>query len=164
MHTCIIMNKSGYRTNIRKLAVDTAQANEKSCYISLKDPYNIVIEMLERAEIEEEKFVVVEANDEASEIENINSRTYVLPIEGLFNVYLFFRDLIKTEGINHVIFDSLSVLIDNHSNLPVKSMMTNLMLEIGALKCSTSIVVLDNHANHDVVGHLSPLFAKNIYM
>ena len=164
MHTCLVMNKYNYKTNIRRLAIDTSIANEKSCYISLKDPYHIVVEMLENADIEDQKFVVIEANGEAREIENINSRTYVLPIESLFNVYVFLRDLIKTEGIKHVIFDSLSALIENHPDFQLKDMMTNLMLEVGALKCSTSIIVLDNHSGHEVVSHLSPLFAKNIYM
>lgn len=158
------MNKSRYRSNMEQLVADSANTYDKACYISFNDPYHLIVETLENANVEQEKFIIIDASGNVKEYQAVNKTTHVLPIKDLFKVYLFLRNLIKDEGIEMLLFDSLSALIHKHSELPLKQMLTDLLLEVGAFRCNSTIIVLDEHANHDVVTHLAPFIGKNVVM
>ena len=160
----MVMAKSGYRTNMEKLVIDAANKYDKACYISFSDPYHIVVEMLENAKVGQEKFIIIDASTDAKESQTISRTTYIVPVKDLFKVYLFLRNLIKEEGIQMMLLDSISALIYKYSELPLEQMLTDLLLEIGAFRCNSSIVVFDEHANHNVVTHLNPFIAKSVYL
>ena len=158
------MNKSEYRANMEKLVVDSANKYKKACYISFSDPYHIVIELLQNANIGEEKFIVIEASGEVKESKAISKTTYIVPVKDLFKVYLFLRNLIQDEGIEILLLDSISALIYRYSELPLKQMLTDLLLDVGTFRCNSSIVVFNEHANHEVITHLNPLIGKSQFI
>ena len=163
MHTIVIVERENYRNSMENIASRTAQKYEKTCYISFSDPYHIVIEMLQNANVDE-KFIVVDATGNVKEITNPHKTAYVLPIEHLFDVYLFLKNLIIDENIKVLLVDSLSALIYKHNQLPLKQMLTNLLLEVGTLRCDSRLVVLKEHLNHEVITHLNPLIGNSIVM
>jgi len=135
---------------------------EKACYITFNETYQFIVNMLEDSPVDEDKFFIVDASRKVKKQENINRKTIVIPIDDLFNVYLFLRSLIKDEKINCILVDSISALIDKHSDLPLKEMLTDLLLEVGRAECDTSLVVSSRDINHDVVSHLRPLITKSM--
>ena len=163
MHNLIIMNPLEYRENVEILVINAAYHYQKACYISLNDPYHIVINMLQNANIKD-KFIVIDASSGVKEELAIDKTTYVLPVESLFNVYIFLRELIQREGIKILLLDSLSALIIKHPKLPLKDMLTNLLLEVGRFRCDSSLFVFTEHSQHEIVKHLEPFIAKNIIL
>ena len=163
MHTLVLMGKEDYREHMSWLVSDTSKNHSKSCYISFNDPYHIIIQLLDEANAHH-NFIVVDATTTIREVQSIDSKTYVLPIDSLFDVYLFLKNLIVDESISMLLVDSVSTLIEKHNQLPLKDMLTNLLLEVGALRCSTSLVAFKEHAGHEVIQHLNPLIARNMIL
>ena len=163
MHTLFVIKQEEYRENIEKIVSHAAGKYEKVCYISFNDPYHVVIEMLRNFK-GHEKFIVIDASGDFKEKQELDRTTYVLPITHLFDVYLFLRNLIKQEGIELLLLDSLSALIYKHNQLPLKEMMTNLLLEVGTLRCGSSIVVFKGDIGHEVVTHLNPFFGQSFIL
>jgi hypothetical protein len=161
MHTLIFMGKESYKDNITFLAAQLAEKHSKACYISFNDPYHIVIDILQDANVHH-KYIVVDASSGTKDVHAVNSNTYVVSVDSLFDVYVFLSNVIKQESVSMLLVDSLSSLIDKHSTLPLKEMMTNLLLQVGAMKCSTNIIAFNHHLNHEVVSHLNPLIAGNL--
>src|SRR3989344_2043241 len=116
MHTLVFMNKDSYKDNISFLAAQLSENHDKSCYISFNDPYHIVIDILQGANVHE-KYIIVDATSGAKEVRTINENTYVVSLDSLFDVYVFLSNVIKQENISMLLFDSLSALIDKHSTL-----------------------------------------------
>ena len=164
MHTLVIVDRSQYRDHMKKLVVDTAKKYKKACYMSFNDPYHIVIEMLDNVNIDKDKFIIIDASGNVKELQFISNTTYVLPVKDLFDVYLFLRNLIKEESIDMLLLDSVSALIYKYNELPLKEMLTNLLLEVGTFRCNSSIVVYKEDANHEVVSHLGPLIGNRFYL
>ena len=164
MHTLVIMSQSSYRENMENLVYLSAKKYEKACYISFNDPYHIVVNMLENVNVEKDKFIVVDISGVAKERQTVNKTTYVLPSSDLFNLYLFMRGLINEEGIKVLLIDSISSLIYKYNELNLKGMLTNLLLEAGTQRCDSSIVVFDEHKQHEVVNHLSPFIGKSVVL
>lgn len=164
MHTLVVMERDEYRDNMGKLLTNTANEYERACYISFNDPYHVVIEMIQNANVNEDKFIIIDASGSIKNARNVDKRTYVLPVQDLFNVYLFLRGLIKDEKIKAIILDSVSALIYKYNELPLKEMLTELLLEIGTFKCDTSVVVFNEHHKHEVVTHLSPLIGRSLVL
>jgi hypothetical protein len=163
MHTLVFVGRNEFRDHMHSIVSDLSSKHSRPCYISFNDPYHIVIEMLQNANVGHEKFIVIDASSgNVIEQKEISKQTYVLPINDLFNVYLFLKNLIVNERVDTLLLDSLSALIVKHNHLPLKSMMTNLLLEVGALRCSSSIVVFKDHAQHEVVQHLDPMIRNRI--
>src|SRR3989344_2345987 len=148
MHTLIVTTQSTYRSTMEKLVVDTANKYEKAGYISFSDPYHIVVNMLQNANVGKEKFIIIDASGDVKNSQIISKTAYVVPLKDLFKVYLFLRNLIKDESVEMLLLDSLSALIYRHGELPLKRMLTDLLLEVGTFRCNTSIVVFNEHANH----------------
>jgi hypothetical protein len=164
MHTLILMNDLDYSPSMEKLIVEVANGYEKSCYISFKDSCTIVVGMLQQANVDKNKFIVVESNDNIKNSESVSHSAYTIPINDLFNVYLFLKGLIENENVKSILLDSVSVLIKDYNQLPLKEMLTTLLLDVGAQKCDTHLVVFNSHSDHEVVRHLSPFFAKSKVM
>jgi hypothetical protein len=164
MHSLVLINREEYRSGVEKIAVDASNNYGRVCYISFNDPHHIVIEMLKNIEADENKFIVIDASKNVKEIQAINKTTYVLNTTDLFDVYLFLRDLIKKEGINAILLDSISALIYRHNQLPLKEMLSNLLLDIGTLGCDSFALALKEHTNHEVLRHLNPLISRNMVL
>ena len=164
MHTLISISKSEHRENMEKIVVDAADKYNKACYISFNDPYSIVVQMLDNMNVGQDKFIIIDVSGDVKEYRAVNKTTHIVPIKSLFNVYLFMRDLIKDEGIDLLLIDSLSVLIYRYNDLPLKQMLTDLLLEVGAFRCDSSIVVFNEHLNHEVIEHLDPLIGKRLIL
>ena len=164
MHTLVVMSKNSYRENMENLVLASSRKYEKACYISFSDPYHIVVKMLENVKVEQEKFIVVDVSGSAKERQTVNKTTYVLPTSDLFNLYLFMRNVIIEEGVKMLLLDSISALIYKHNDLNLKGMLTNLLLEVGTHKCDSSIVVFDEHQQHEVIDHLSPFIGRNVML
>ena len=164
MHTLVVMGRDNYRDNMQKIVADAAEKYEKACYVSFSDPYHVVVEMMQNANVSEEKFIIIDASGNVKEIMPIGKTKYVVPLKDLFNVYLFLRNLIKDEEIGMLLLDSVSALIYNYNELPLKEMLTDLLLEVGAFRCNSSIVVLDVHMNHEVIEHINPLIGERLIL
>ncbi len=164
MHTLIVMNRANYRENMEDLVSVSARRYAKACYISVNDPYHIVVQTMERANVSADKFIIVDASENVKENQMIGKTTYTIPVTDLFGVYLFLRNLITNEKVEHLLLDSISALIEKHPRLPLKDMLSNLLLEIGALRCSSSIVVFDDHKGHEVTTNLEPFIASTIHI
>ena len=164
MHTLVVTNKVNYKDHMELLVDEVSNNYEKACYISFTDPYHIVIEMLENANIHENKFVVVDATSPVEKLLQLEAKkrtTYVFPVNSLFNMYMFLRGVIIENEVKMMLIDSVSALIEKHNEINLKGMLTNLLLEIGTRKCDSSIVVFNEHIEHEVVKHLEPFIAKN---
>jgi len=159
MHQLVILQGSQYETAVAALVREADKRYDTVCYISFRDAYHIVVEMLKQNVADEENYVIVDAS-ETIRGRGSSSRTHIIPVEDLFKVYLFLRSLIKDENIDYVIVDSLSALIEKHSNLPLKEMLTDLLLEFGRANCDSSLVILPHHKTHEVIGHLQPMIFK----
>ena len=162
MHTIVLMNRADYRKNVQKLVSELAGKYDKACYISFTNPYEIIVELLQSADVEDGKFIVIESNDGIEESQTVSSTAYLVPIRDLFEVYLLVRNLIKNDGVKHILIDSLSALISEYKGLPVKENITNLLLEVGTFRCNSSLIVFNEHQEHEVVQHLRPLIGENV--
>ncbi|MBR9693364.1 hypothetical protein GOV07_05585 [Candidatus Woesearchaeota archaeon] len=161
MHTVMIMNSDdswAYMTTIARMA---ARQYNRACYISFNKRYDFVIDLLERASLGKE-FFVIDSSPKAKEMKSISKTTYVIPVEELFKVYLFLRKLIIKHKVDYIMIDSLSALIRYHGELPLKDMMTNLILEIGRWGVDSTITVESIHRDHPVVKHLEPLITRQL--
>ena len=163
MHTLIVTDIFNYRQNVQRLVNEISKSSEKSCYISFNDPYNIIVELIKEAD-PHKSFIVLDASQPAKFVHEVNKETYVLPLEHIFSTYLFLRNLVMQQGVSMVLIDSLSALINKHPDLPLQRMLSDLLLEIGTMKCSSSLIVLKDHAEHNVVSHIMPMVGRNIYM
>ena len=163
MHTLIFTGKDDYRDNMEIIVSQAAEHYDRACYVSFNDPYHIIVEMLQNLNAHE-KFIVIDASGNAKEIQNPNKTTYILPINDLFDVYLFLRNLIIQESVKMLLIDSISALIIKHEYLPLKEMLTDLLLEVGKLRCESRLIVFKEHANHEVISHLNPLIGNNIFL
>ena len=74
------------------------------------------------------------------------------------------RELIITNDVKLLILDSISALITKFNGLPLKEMLSDLLLEVGGFRCDTSLIVLNEHEGHEVVESLSPFIAKSIVL
>jgi hypothetical protein len=165
MHTLVIANEVEYINIVKRITTETSKNYQKSCYISIKDPHHIIIRMLNDIdEVDMNKFIVVDASKDVEEIQAIDKRTFVVNIPTLFNVYLFLRDLIQKENINAILLDSVSALIDKHPKLPLKDMLTNLLLEVGTFKCDSVVFANNSHKEHEVIKHIEPFIAKTMVL
>ena len=164
MHTIIIMKPDGYRENVESIVVNVAKKFERACYISFSDPYHAVIQLIDSVNVRREKFIVIEANGEIKEMQTVNKYAYVVPIQDLFRVYMLLRGLIKAEHVEHIVLDNLSSLILKHYELPLKEMLTNLLLEVGAFGCQSTLLVFQMHEGHEVLNHLKPLIGQKMYL
>ena len=164
MHTLIVTNKVNYRYHVQMLVNEAAGNYEKACYVSFTNPFEVIVEMIDNANVEQNKFIVIEANGEVVNTTAVTNRIYIMPIRDLFEVYMMVRNLIKNEGVEHVLIDSLSTLISKYGNLPLKETITNLLLEIGTFRCGTSIILFNEHQEHEVVDHLKPLIGRREYL
>jgi len=161
MHTLVIANEFEYRNIVERIVSETSNNYQKSCYISIKEPYQIIIRMLSGIDkVDLNKFIVVDASKDAEKIQKIDERTFIINVPTLFNVYLFLRNLIQKENVNAILLDSVSALILKHPKLPLKDMLTNLLLEVGTFKCDSVIFANKEHSEHEVVKHLEPFIAK----
>ena len=160
MHTILLTDKELHSDAREKFIVESVSSYNRTCYVSIDDPYHIVVEILKKANVETEKFIIIDASGNIKEPESISRETYVLPAADLFEIHLILKNLIKDEKIELLFLDSLSALIDNYEGLPLKETLTNILLEIGSLRCSSILVVFNYHANHEVVSHLSPMIGR----
>lgn len=96
--------------------------------------------------------------------QEISNITYIVNTPDLFNIYLLIRNLIKGEEINAVLIDSISALIYKHDQLPLKEMLTNLLLEIGAFRCDSLVLAFKEHEDHEVLRHLSPFIGRSTFL
>ena len=161
MHTLVFMNKESYKEDIPFLEAELSKKHDKSCYISFNDPYHIVIDILQDVNVHH-KYFVIDATSSNNEVRAINENTYVVSLDSLFDVYVFLSNVIKEEKVSMLFFDSLSALIEKHSSLPLKEMITNLLLQVGSMRCATNIVVFNHHMNHEVIEHLNPMISGNL--
>jgi hypothetical protein len=164
MHTLIIMSGTDTKPYMMAMVRSAARQYSKACYISFNDTYDVVLDMLGKAVPGVNMFVVIDSSPGTKEAQTISKQAYLVPITELFNVYLFLRKLIMEEHIQYLLIDSISALIRNHPDLPLKEMMTSLLLEIGKFECDTTIAVEAKDEMHDVVKSLMPLFRKQLYM
>lgn len=164
MHSLVFLDKEDYRKGVEKVVTDTSGRYKKTCYITFNDSQNIVIKMLEETNIDTGRFVVVDASNKTKDTEDLRNKSYVVDTADLFNVYMFMRNLIVDEKIDAVIIDSVSALIIKHKNMPLKKMITNLLLEIGSFKCDSMVLAFKNHYEHEVLQHIEPLISKNVMM
>ena len=164
MHSLLLMSKFGYKDNMENIVIATSNKYERTCYISFNDPYHIVVKMLENIKVDQEKFIIVDASGNVEVYQTVDKTTHVVPIKDLFKVYLFLRNLIKDEGIQLIILDSISALIYKYSELPLKQMLTDLLLEVGTFRCDSSLIVFNEHAKHEIVSHLEPFIGKSIVL
>ena len=164
MHTLIVVGKSDYRINMEKLVKDAANRYDKACYMSFGDPYHIIIQLLDNAKVHHDRFIIIDASGTDNDTKVVSESTYIIPVKDLFKTYLFLRNIIQEQSIQMLLLDSLSALIDKHNELPLKHMLTNLLLEVGSFRCNSSIVVFDEHAQHEVVSHLGPFIAKTVFL
>jgi|GEM_PF-6274745 len=164
MNTLLIMSAKDPVPYMMAMVRSATRQYKKACYISFNDTYNVILDMLGKTVPGVNMFVVIDSSPNTKEKQTINKMTYVIPITELFNVYLFLRQLIIEEGIQYLLIDSLSALIKNHADLPLKEMMTTLLLEVGKLGCDSTIAVSQEDEFHDVVKHLAPLIKKQIYL
>jgi len=165
MHTLYNLHPASYQENIRNLVVKMAQQYNKTCYISFNDPFNIVVRFLETIPaLPQEKFIVVDASSNLHAKKAIDMRTYTVPVHDIFRVYLFLRDIVANEKVNHLFLDSLSALIHKFPELPLQRSMTDFMLEVGSWKCDTSMVLFREHEQHPLPQSLAPFLSRNIVM
>lgn len=164
MHTLVIMDKSLYRDSREKLLVEAADKYRKTCYISFDDPYHVVVDIMEGANLGHEKFIIIDASGNTKKSAAISSSTYVLPAADLFEVHLLLKNIIKKESIEMLFLDSLSALIYKYGGMPLKETLMSLLMEVGTLQCSSSLVVFKEHQNHEVVSHLSPLISSRLFI
>ncbi len=163
MHTLFYVNKALYTETIRGLIKDAAHEYDKTCYISFNDPFNIVVRFFETIHgLDLDKFIIVDSSGKEVSKKSINMQTYVVPIHDVFRTYLFLRDIIREQNVQHIFIDSLSALIHRFSDMPLKRMISDLLLEVGQYKCDTSMVVFHEHLDHDIVQGLSPFIGKNV--
>lgn len=164
MHTLVFVDRKGYRSGIEKIVGDASNNYSKVCYISFNDPYHIVIEMLKTVKVDTGKFIVIDASSNVKETKVISKTTYVTNIDSLFNVYLFLGNLIKKESINAILLDSISILIYKHNPELLKKMLSNLLLEVGAVGCDSFVLALKEHTNHELLRHLNPFISRNLIL
>jgi hypothetical protein len=165
MHTLVIANPIGYKGIVEKIVTQTSDKYDKACYISIKDSHQIIIKMIDdMRHVDSTKFIVIDASKDVGEVKAIDEKTFLISIPTLFNVYLFLKDLIQTENVNALILDSVSHLINRHPTLPLKDMLTNLLLEVGSLRCDSVIFANAEHKDHEVVRNLDPFIAKTIVL
>ena len=160
MHTLVFMDRANYKEGVGRLTKEAAQKYDSACYISFMDPYHIIFELLQTTGTDE-KFIVVDASTDSKQSKIINEKTYVLPITSIFDFYLFLGKLISEKKIGVLLLDSVSSLIERHSYLPLKQMLTNMLLQAGSMRCSSLIVAFREHEEHEVVKHLDPFIARN---
>ena len=160
MNTFVLTSGNDQWYHLRPLLQDAATKYARSAYISFDDPFQLVIGLLEFSAIGKEKFVVIDSTQRTGDVRTMNETTYVIPVHDLFNVYMHLRSIIEREGIQFLLLDSLSTLIEKHQELPIKEMCTDLLLEVGRMGCDTSIVVFHRHAEHEVVNHLQSLISR----
>jgi len=43
-------------------------------------------------------------------------------------------------------------------------MLTDLLLDVGTFRCNSSIIVFNEHTNHEVITHLEPFIGKSVFM
>ena len=164
MHTVIVMKTEGYRQNVEGIVLNIAHKFDRACYISFADPYHAVIQLIESVNVSKDKFIVIESNGEIKETQIVNRFAYQVPIQDLFRVYLLLRNLIKSENVEHIVLDNISTLILKHYELPLKEMLTNLLLEVGSFRCQSSLLVFKMHEDHEVLNHLKPMIAQRIHI
>ena len=165
MHTLVIANEVEYSNIVKRIVTETSNNYQKSCYISIKEPHQIIIRMLGGIDkVDINKFIVVDASKDVEEIQVVDERTFIINIPTLFNVYLFLRDLIQKENVNAILLDSVSALINKHPKLPLKDMLTNLLLEVGTFKCDSVVFANTSHKEHEVIKHLEPFIAKTMVL
>ena len=152
-----------YREGVEYTIEKASKSYNKICYISLNAGHQLVVKMLNRV-ADSDKFVIIDATKESKGMEVIGNSTYLMNTEDLFNVYLYLRNLIVDHKIDAIYLDSISALIYKHSKLPLKEMLSSLLLEVGALGCHTMNLVFKEHADHEVLEHLTPFISKRDYL
>jgi len=159
-HELAIIDPSEYDTRIRALVLDTVRSYERVCYVSFNETYEIAIEFLERAPILPTAYTVIIANRHVTQTRALNDRTIIMRLTDLFNVYLYLRSIITERGIRHLIIDNLSALIAHNNELPLKEMITDLLLDIGRLQCAATIIAFTQDRDHEVVTNLEPFISR----
>ncbi len=66
--------------------------------------------------------------------------------------------------IGVVLLDSISALIYKHADLPLKEMLTNLLLEVGTFGCDSYVMAFREHDGHEVIKQLSPFIARTEFL
>jgi len=164
MHTLVYIDKNQYKAGIEKIVSDTSNNYKKVCYISFSDPHNIVVEMLENINVNTSKFIVIDASTNVKTVQAISKTIFLINLDSLFEVYTFLTNLIKKEGVNAIILDSISILIFKHGKLHLKEMLSKLLLGVGASGCDTFNMAYKQHMNHEIIRHLSPFIGRSLVL
>ncbi len=160
MHSLIFFDKDKYKQSVEKIISSNLDNYNKLCYISFNDPHHIIIKMLKNINADTEKFIVVDASRNVDNLKAINNVAYIMNVNQLFDVYLFLRNLIKKEKIEAIFIDSISALIYKHNQLPLKEMLTTLLLEIGSFNCDSLFLAFKEHTNHEVLNHINGFIGR----
>lgn len=163
MHTLIHVDRTDYVQAVESILRVADRDSQNACFISFNSPYNVVVNFLGGLDnLDAEKFVVIDASNTLNNRKKIDHKTYTLPFNDLFKVYLFLREVIQNNQVDFALVDSISALIHKFSDFPLKRMMSDLLLEMGTQKCKTSLMVFKEHSNHDIVKSIAPLVGHNI--
>ena len=163
MHTLHTVNRAFYSNVVNSLVSDASDKYQRICYISFNDPFNVVVNFLEKSRnADESKFIVVDASTQQNQNEAINEGTYTIPTQDIFRTYMLLRELIMDHGVDLLLMDSISALIKKFHNFPLQRMITDLYLEVGGYRCDTQSIIFDEHTDHDITHALRPFVSKNV--
>ncbi len=164
MNTLYFINEAEYRQGIQKILANSFASYGKVCYVSLRDPHHVILEMIKQVTDDEQRFILVDATNNIIELPPPGKSTYVLPTNSLFEMYRFIIDVVIKENISALLLDSVSALINSYEPIELKKVLADTLLEAGKYGCDVVLVAQHTHASHSVITHLDPLVAGNFLM
>lgn len=154
----ISLDSKDYREGQKKLLEFSTKNFEKTCYVTVNDPYESIIDSLGTGKSSNIFFI----DCVTSTVKSVKPKedvTFVSSPHALTEISISIKNVLKGR-INFLIFDSVSTLLIYENPLTVLKFIHKLILTLRSLKLSVAFIILKKDIGNEVVKDLNMMTDK----
>lgn len=154
----ISLKSTDYRESLKKLIKVLIEKFEKSCYVTVNDPYETIIDNLGIGKGSRVFFVdcVTSTVKSAEPKENV---MFVSSPHALTEIGIALKKVLKRE-VDFMVFDSISTMLIYEKPLTVLKFIHNLILKLRTFKLGVVFIILKGDVGKDMVKDLTIMVDK----
>jgi KaiC/GvpD/RAD55 family RecA-like ATPase len=158
-----LLPTAGYAEGVEEIVAFASRRWKKICLVSLTRPYSVLLEAFKHRHLDTSRILIVDAVSWAAEpAQRVKGVVFVSGPGAITELGLRIGDLLKTEGPDFLLFDSISVLTIYVEELEVLKFVHMLVSRTRSKQCCTVFTALQGDANSQVVKNLC-MFADGVF-
>lgn len=158
----VVTSQPDYSEKLLEIIRHVAQDYKKICYITLNKPYDTIIAMLKKKDVNTNKFFFIDAITKTVRApKEINQCTYIESPRSLTALNIVMNQVLETANVDLILFDSINTLLVYEKPMVVTKFLHAVMSKIRAYNTKGVFVGQKGNATKVLLKDLN-MFADKI--